>query len=237
MGDGFVEKGKAHLEALEKAELSKLRSDVMKAVQVRGTEEKLSQESLFLAVDKDADGSISKAELSTFLEGCKDFQIESDRLDRLFGTFQLDDKGGIAKDAFLKFVRVVYRVIKETVLTTDRAIKGSKTIRRLEVDECLEVLEGPSRDDKVDVLRVRGVAIKDGLSGWATVVGNNGSIFMEESASDAVGTAPPPQPTVVEPPPAPPAAPAADASVDAPADAPAEAPAAEAESAPAEQQS
>merc|ERR1712242_657483 len=184
-----MEKGKTHLEKLDKAELEKLRAEVTKAIKTNAVDKKLSQEDLFVAIDQDGDGAVSKADLGAFLEGCKDLELGQEKLDRLFASFQLDAKGTIAKDTFVKFVRVVYKVIKETVLTTDRTIKGSKTIRRLEVDEYVEVLEGPLRDENVDVLRVRGVAIKDDLAGWATVVGNNGSIFMEETK--ATGAAPP----------------------------------------------
>merc|ERR1712060_354285 len=36
-------------------------------------------------------------------------------------------------------------------------------------------------DDKVGVLRVKGCAVQDGSLGWITVVGNCGSVFLEES--------------------------------------------------------
>merc|ERR1719277_384668 len=46
----------------------------------------------------------------------------------------------------------------------------SRPIRRLEVGEIVELMKGPIQDHTSNVLRVGGRAMKDGSTGWATVV-------------------------------------------------------------------
>merc|ERR1719343_732139 len=131
--------------------------DVSKAVKARAAEAKWSQDDLFTEVDADKDGIISKAELAAFLKSCKDYNFVDENFDKVFESLDREEgKDSINKESFLRFVRVYYRVVKETVLTTQRAIKESKTIRRLAVDELISILEGPIRDDSLDVVRIRG---------------------------------------------------------------------------------
>merc|ERR1719478_2122094 len=79
-------------------------------------------------------------------------------------------------------IRVFYKVVKATVLTDGVSIK-SDTVRRLEVGEPLEVLEGPTSDEAADVSRVRCKAAKDGKEGWVTVAGNQGTVFLERGGN------------------------------------------------------
>merc|ERR1711879_39552 len=48
------------------------------------------------------------------------------------------------------------------------------------VDEVIIVYEGPIRDDVAGITRVRGCVVKDCAVGWCTVLGNAGSIFLEQ---------------------------------------------------------
>jgi len=174
-------KAKASVARLEQSELRKLRQDTSQAIKARTSSAKWSEDELFAAVDADKDGAISKADLTAFLKECQGFEFAEENFAKVFGSFDLEDgKESIKKEQFLRFVRVYYRVIKETVLTTERAIKGSKLIRRLAVDELISLLEGPLRDDALDVARIRGTAVKDGSVGWVTVTGNGGAVFAEE---------------------------------------------------------
>jgi len=56
-------------------------------------------------------------------------------------------------------------------------------MRRLEVGEVVEVIEGPIKEESVNVLRVRAKVMKDGLQGWITLAGNQGTIFLEEGGN------------------------------------------------------
>merc|ERR1711966_367403 len=58
--------------------------------------------------------------------------------------------------------------------------KENKTFRRMEVNEVVEVLEGPVKDEEAGVMRVRVVAMKDGVEGWASLKGNQGTVYLKD---------------------------------------------------------
>lgn len=178
--DATVVKSREVLAKQELLEMEALRAKAIKVIKEHAAKEKLSPEDFFKRTDADGDGAVSKSDflgIFTKVEGC---DIETEKLQLLFDKFEEASDGLIPKDLFLKLVRVHFHVVKETVMTTDRAIKASETVRRLEEGEVLEVHEGPIKDEAVGVTRVRGRAVKDDSVGWATVVGNNGGVFLEE---------------------------------------------------------
>jgi len=63
-------------------------------------------------------------------------------------------------------------------MSEDVTIK-SKTVRRLDVGEVLEAIEGPCKDDGVGVMRVKCKAVQDDAVGWVTIAGNQGTPFLE----------------------------------------------------------
>jgi len=181
---GLVEKGRAHLLRQEQVELEKIRVEVAKAVKTHAVEKKLSQDDLLKAMDKDGDGSVNRADFSAFLEGCEGLSLDTDKMDRLYNSLDEGSKGSIPEEMLLRLVRRYYRVVQETVITTERTIKESKTIRRLEVNEVVQVFEGPLKDDTLDISRIRGHAVKDDSKGWVTVIGNSGALFLEECSAN-----------------------------------------------------
>lgn len=102
---------------------------------------------------------------------------------RVFAKLLEEGEASLTREAFDRFTRIYYKVAKETALTDLRSVKSSTAKRRLEVNEVLEVLEGPVREDTQDLLRVRCKACSDGLEGWATVAGNQGTVFLREGGS------------------------------------------------------
>jgi len=113
-----------------------------------------------------------------------DDSVPSDEeLARLFSHFDEDGEGYISKEKFTNLIRRFMKVAKDTVITSNMSIKESNTLRRLEVGEVVEILEGPIKEDKVDVMRVHAKVMKDGLDGWITLAGNQGTIFLEDSGN------------------------------------------------------
>jgi len=53
----------------------------------------------------------------------------------------------------------------------------------LEINEVVQTLEGPVKDDTMDVLRIRGKVLSDGAVGWVSVSGNMGSKFLVEGGT------------------------------------------------------
>jgi len=189
-----VQRGNAHLQRLEQMELDKLSAGALKALRDHQTSKKISVEDFFVELDADKDELLSKAEFLGFFKASEGFEFDSEKMERLFNRFA-GESGSIAKDTFLKLVRVHYYVIKETLLTTEMGVKEGKAIRRLDVDEVLAVHEGPHQDETLGITRMRACAVKDDIMGWATVVGNTGGVFLEiggntfEVAMDAPLTA------------------------------------------------
>lgn len=86
------------------------------------------------------------------------------------GTTYLQEGGG------------VFKVVKDTLLTEsfDLQVASKETTeRKLKVGELVEVKTWMKKHEDSGLLRMRCKAILDGSVGWATVVGNQGAVFME----------------------------------------------------------
>merc|ERR1712226_1031307 len=68
--------------------------------------------------------------------------------------------------------------MKDIVLTDGPLIPESAQTRRVLCGEVLEVNQGPIIDPTVGAYRINGRVFKDGVSGWATVLGNQGVTFL-----------------------------------------------------------
>merc|ERR1719230_1729016 len=75
-------------------------------------------------------------------------------------------------------VRMFYKCVKATVMSEEKSIK-SKTVRRLELGEVLELLEPATTEEASGVQRVRCQAVQDQIMGWVTLSGNQGTAFLE----------------------------------------------------------
>lgn len=91
------------------------------------------------------------------------------------------EAGTIGKRAFQAFVQRYYSVTTAIAITTEFEISKAKTIRKAEVEEMFEVLEGPKSDEKLSLTRVRGRSLADGTEGWLSIKGNQGSLFLKEA--------------------------------------------------------
>jgi len=89
-----------------------------------------------------------------------------------------DGNGSLSQERFNELLRLFFRVVNQTVLSIDLPIK-SKTLRRLSINEVLECIEGPKKDERVSVMRVRCRTVQDDTVGWATLAGNQGTKYLE----------------------------------------------------------
>eukprot|EP00928_Gymnodinium_smaydae_P013903 TRINITY_DN15043_c0_g2_i4.p1 TRINITY_DN15043_c0_g2~~TRINITY_DN15043_c0_g2_i4.p1 ORF type:complete len:1469 (-),score=473.54 TRINITY_DN15043_c0_g2_i4:347-4753(-) len=71
-----------------------------------------------------------------------------------------------------------YKCVSGTVIQDESPLKTAKPLRRIEVGEVFSLLEGPVAETDLGVLRIRARAEKDGLDGWITVRGNQGTVFL-----------------------------------------------------------
>lgn len=113
-----------------------------------------------------------------FLNSIPDLKFDEGEGERLFAHIS-QGSTTLNKDGFLDATRMYYRCVKSTVLSEEVAIKA-KTLRRLEEGEIFEALAGPSSDDSCSVQRVKCRALSDGVTGWVTLQGNQGTPFLAQ---------------------------------------------------------
>merc|ERR1719436_1494628 len=64
-------------------------------------------------------------------------------------------------------------------MTNTLAVKGGKTIRKVEINEVLESLAEPIKDEGLGLIRLKARAEKDGKEGYITLSGNQGTLYLE----------------------------------------------------------
>jgi len=132
--------------------------------------------------DSEAVRTLAKDEAVELIEGPK--EEWSDALVRVNGRAISDAAIGwvTMKDRFLRPWSPHYRCTSATVINDALAVKNAVTIRKLEVGETVEVIEGPILESSLDVMRVRARADLDGVVGWVTLKGNQGTPFLVRKA-------------------------------------------------------
>jgi len=116
-------------------------------------------------------------------EGAGQVDLSTESLSKLFAFILEEGSNTLFKDDFVQLIRVYYQVVKATAITSSRHISDSSTLRRLDVKEVVEVLEGPLKEGSADVKRIHARVMKDGLEGWITTSGNSGTVFLKEGGN------------------------------------------------------
>merc|ERR1712113_830365 len=81
---------------------------------------------------------------------------------------------------FVNLIRRFMKAARETVITSEIDIK-SNTLRRVGVNEVIELVDSPEKDETADILRARCRAMSDGLEGFITIRGNiSGADFVTD---------------------------------------------------------
>jgi len=189
--EASVSKFRADIAKKDMQEVEAFRSTAIKLMRLHQAKKDLSPEALFKAVDKNKDGRADESDLQNFFRTCEKptedgedsaegVELSKEEITRLFAYLDEDDEGALSKDMITGLVRCFMKVSKETVLTNVRSIKASKPVRRLEIGEVCELMEGPVSEGNVDLMRTRVRMLKDQVEGWVTPVGNQGTLFLEE---------------------------------------------------------
>jgi Ca2+-binding EF-hand superfamily protein len=180
----------------EREELEALEAQVIGMIRYHQQEDKLSKEQVFEQFDADKDGSVSETDFIKFFTACKKEEAKEEEgttppkkdppseeaLKRVFKHLDEDEEGCLSKEALGVIIRRLMKVAAETALSSGMSIKDkeNKTVRRLEVGEVVDVLEGPVEDETAGVMRVHAKAMKDGAEGWASLKGNQGTIYLAD---------------------------------------------------------
>ncbi|CAK9111503.1 unnamed protein product [Durusdinium trenchii] len=161
-----------------------VRTEVAQAILSRLAKKKEDQDAFAMA-DVDQDGFVSRSEFQNFVNDCPG-NFSKDQLHKLFDSQNFEDYlddarvGRLERDEFMRSVVVFYRVSRPSVdLVQTMGVAQGKLVRKLDVNEILELIEGPIKEIN-KVVRVKCRAMRDGAIGWATATGSNGVVFVEQ---------------------------------------------------------
>merc|ERR1712136_331692 len=89
------------------------------------------------------EAAITQEKFAAFIKELPDFELPEKVPEKLF-THIAGDSSEISQELFLDLIRMYYKCVKGTVITEDLPIK-SKSVRKVDLDEVLEVLDGPTK--------------------------------------------------------------------------------------------
>jgi len=134
-----------------------------------------SVDDLFMQVSQGAT-EITEAQFINFVKTLPGQDLSKEQVALVYREF---GPQGLYKSGFAKALQEFCTCQREIAITDVFDIEGSNMVRKLESGELFEVLEGPVEDEKSQVKRVRGRAVRDGTVGWVTVKGNQGTPFLK----------------------------------------------------------
>jgi len=131
-------------------------------------------EELFKKLSQDAD-EISGKSMADYVDQLPEKTCKRSHLD----LAMLRYPSGITSLSLRGLLQEFHRCVKEIAITDCHSVKESKTLRKLEVGELVELLEPPRMDELIKAERARCRAMVDHQEGWVTLQGNQGSNFFE----------------------------------------------------------
>jgi len=171
-------------------EVKQLSARALQLLKAHQKEANLSIVALFSSIDSADKGVIEADSFVKYLTTIANEQagenknvLSEEELKRVFVTFDEEKEGSISPDTFKGIMRVMMKVMKDVAITETFSIKDTKTVRRLDIGEVIEVVDGPRKEEATDVTRVHARAMSDGAEGWVTTEGNHGTVFLKEGGN------------------------------------------------------
>jgi len=157
--------------------VAKYSSDSKTAIRKAASAKGMGVGEFFDSIAKKKD-KIAEADLAKILIGLDGLAITPEHAKLLSSSIQKD---GVSKYKFLSFSQLYYKVVKDIAFTDKLDLESAKTLRKAEAGEVVEVLEGPTADEKSGLTRAKVKSMLDAVTGWVTVASNSGSKFLEET--------------------------------------------------------
>lgn len=136
--------------------------------------------------DLGALASVRKLEVGEYLEVSDGPKIESSGLTRVLARAITDNKEGwvtVRGNQGTPFLqdssKPCYYAAEPVALQDNFVSADAKEVRRLKVNEVVEVLEGPRKEEIGNAVRGRGKTCNDGSVGWFTIKSKTGEVFAE----------------------------------------------------------
>lgn len=169
------------------ADLTALLERVVEMIKHHGSVKDLYGEQLVAAIHGDAE-SISEAAWLSFFETCEKKEVKEgeepsqalteEELKRAYQALDDEGEGTVSSESLLSLTRMYMKVVKDIVVSAEIEI-ASDAKRKLEFGEVVEVMSKTTQLEE-GLLRVKVKAIKDGVEGWSTVSGNQGTLYMKD---------------------------------------------------------
>jgi len=172
-----------------KEELARLESAVQAVARTLRIDAKQTEEEFFGSLKterpdgvtlKDFVGLFSKQQRS---DG-ENFAVAD--LERLYHALDEESEGMIPKAAFCNLLRTCMLVTQVTMMTDEFLVSAGKPLKRADIGDIVDVLEGPTMEDASKVERIRCERRADGTVGWMTTVGNQGTTFAVGTSTEYV---------------------------------------------------
>lgn len=194
-----VMQGRKIAEQAGQKELRAAADKALNAIKEKMTKEEKNPAELFGEACSDKSEGFTEADFTSFVEkelGSEE-AADKEKLSKIFRLLDTQGAGKLTEETFIKLMRHLYKVKQQASVTDAMSIKDSKAIRRLEPGEIVECIESAKKDEGSEVVRIKARCIKDGLEGWVTITGNQGTSFLEHLGSEEserdVGQLPPPK--------------------------------------------
>jgi len=204
--DGMWSRASANLARLQEAakrrevdELGDLETQAMNTIRHYRYTKGCKTENLYDAMDASGLGYVDEKMFAAFLRSCdvppkkvgngaaangaasSAEPLSEEELSRLFAYLDEEGEGRLSKDRVQNMSRYYMRVCKDTVATTVIDITKAKIMRRLDIGEIVEVIEGPVQEETACLQRVFCKVVKDDLEGWVTLAGKDGkATYLED---------------------------------------------------------
>lgn len=179
----MITSSRSTLETRRSLECEKLRRPVIDSLRKYMKEDSLGSDDVFLKMRGVDEGGITEAEFVEFVKEECTCECGPEDVGKFFEHCRMRTGGLMDMENLGHLLRIWHRVLESTVITAELNIKDSVLVRRLKVGELVEVQEGPVKEKSVGLQRVRCVAMRDGVSGWVTLEGNQGTAYLQEGGN------------------------------------------------------
>eukprot|EP00927_Polykrikos_kofoidii_P049587 TRINITY_DN43630_c0_g1_i1.p1 TRINITY_DN43630_c0_g1~~TRINITY_DN43630_c0_g1_i1.p1 ORF type:complete len:357 (-),score=61.75 TRINITY_DN43630_c0_g1_i1:198-1268(-) len=176
----------SHLRTVANLKVSRametLRVQVSRAVHSHLAAKRKGSDDIFRLADADRDGYVNRDEFFNFLADYSgDAKFSRDQINRLFDFADVLKEGRLDKQDCQCTFRLFYKVSRPKVeLYETMGISQGRKVRALDIDEVVELVEGPVKEANNSV-RIKCRAMRDGAEGWTVETGNTGTPFLTQA--------------------------------------------------------
>jgi len=130
--------------------------------------------------DEHCDGSQFVSFLGKIPELCgrADLAFSEEQRTAIFEQVDCDHDGYVRVNDFLEVFRERYICTHGIAITDKFDLEHSETVTKLSVDEVVDAIGEPKSHDTLGMMRIEVKLHRDGTTGWATLQGNQGTMYL-----------------------------------------------------------